>query len=175
MDVARPIYEDPLFSWKPQPSGTASAEPLHPVCNTQAEPPPADEAPSSEFMAIIAVLENRLGKESAITAAAIAAAAGLWPNLAPNNAGTKVRGVLEMFQDRWPFPICGDSDGYYRAAKAEELTHYCANLRSRALCNFRRFATVRRTGRQNGFVYLGHGRWSDQQPKGGPSIAPLIK
>jgi len=160
---------DDLFTWaescRPQETG------LHTPGIAPAVPLPSQEKTPPEFLAIIAVLESRRGPEAAITAPAIAAAAGLWTTLSPVNAGTKVRKVLEMCQDLWPFPICGDADGYYRAEKAADLTHYCANLRSRALCNFRRFATVRRTGRRDGFVYLGRGRWTDpEQPKGWPAI-----
>ena len=188
MDHLRPTYDDPLFAAAaqrprtppaavPQGAGTAVAaatlqrpENL-PVGQSQgfkgAEnvPPcsPAFPLPP-EFAAIWNVLEQHVGAEDAITAPAIAAAACLWPDMTPVNAGTKVRKILELTQDAWPFPICGDANGYYLAANAEELSHYCANLRSRAFCCHRRFASVRNAGRRAGFEYLGHGRWADSSP-----------
>jgi hypothetical protein len=87
-------------------------------------------------------------------------AAGLWPDLSPANRGTRVRKLLETFQDYWPFPICGDSDGYYVASTHDDLNHYCANLRSRALAILRRYRSTRLAGLRAGFTHHGHGRWS---------------
>ena len=112
---------------------------------------------------IWAVLAHHRGQAAAITAPAIAEAAGLWPDVTPVNRGTRVRKVLELAQDVWPWPVCGDGDGYYLAVTADEMTHYCAQVRSRALCNLRRFASFRKAGKRVGFPYLGHGRWADRQ------------
>jgi hypothetical protein len=149
---------DDLFAWAEQRSCRPPAPPVQPICMASAPQAPTD-LPDG-YREIVAVLRHHRGAESAITAPQIAQTAGLWPDLSPVNRGTKVRKVLELTQDFWPFPICGDSDGYYVAATADELTHYCANLRSRALCILRRFASSRRAGRRAGFTYHGRGRWS---------------
>lgn len=142
-----------LLSWRPpQAPRTPAAAPVQPACSI---PLPDD------LLAIFRILETHQGAEAAITAPMIAWDAGLFMDASPANRGTRVRKLLEQYQDAWPWPICGDANGYYRAATAAELSHYCANLRSRVLCNLRRFATVRRHGRRAGFVYLGKGRWSD--------------
>jgi hypothetical protein len=145
---------DDLFAWAAQEAGKSRAEPLQAAC-----PIPPDGF-SQEATTIFAVLADRRGAASAITAPDIARAAGLWPHLAPANRGNKVRKLLEQTQDFWPFPICGDTTGYYVAATPDELTHYSANLRSRAICCLRRFASARRAGIRAGFVYHGKGRWS---------------
>lgn len=143
---------DDLFTWAEQ----QRALPVQPACT-----PPADPLQTPpEWPQIWAILEGHRGQAAAITAPQIAAAAGLWPHLSETNRGTKVRKILELAQDSWPAPICGDADGYYVAADPAELDHYCANLRSRALCIHRRFASFRRAGRRAGFQYHGHGRWS---------------
>jgi hypothetical protein len=144
-----------LFAWAAQHTCTSQEPTLQPPCT-----PPAQADLPPEARPIFAVLAAHRGAACAITAPRIAAAAGLWPDLGDANRGTKVRKILELTQDAWPFPVCGDSDGYYVAATPEELTHYCANLRSRALCILRRFASVRTSGRRAGHTYHGHGRWS---------------
>jgi len=143
-----------LLSWRPppQPACKPIAPDPQPACNL---PLPAD------LLAIFRVLDSHQGAASAITAPEIAAAAALYTDSSPANRGTRIRKLLEQYQDAWPWPICGDANGYYRAATAAELSHYCANLRSRAMCDLRRFATVRRHGRRAGFTYLGKGRWAD--------------
>jgi hypothetical protein len=152
-------YDDPLVSWaaaNPQRCREPGASPL------QCPPPPTPSQPlPAEWRAIWSVLALHRGPAAAITAPAIAATANLWPHLSATNRGTKVRHLLELTQDHWPWPICGDPDGYYLAASAHDLSHYCANLRSRALCILRRFASVRRAARRAGYVYHGHSRWSD--------------
>lgn len=158
---------DDLFTW---------AERSQPACGTIADAVQAACAglPAclpDDFRLVIQVLASHVGADLAITAPEIAAAAGLWPDMAPANRGTKVRKLLELHQDDWPWPICGDSRGYYFASTADDLTHYCASLRSRAICDLRRFATTRRHARRAGFIYLGHGRWSDIPQARTPSLA----
>ena len=125
-------------------------------------PDTAAEMPA-EAERIFAVIARHLGAESAITAPDIAEVAGLWTEMKPANRGTKIRKILEQHQEAWPFPICGDSEGYYVAITAEELSHYCANLRSRALCCLTRFASFRKAGKRAGFNYLGKGRWDERR------------
>lgn len=167
IDVAQPGRDEPLLALMLQ-------EPCTPVARATQPPAPAgysarplsagaDLDVPPEFVPIWSVLELHRGQATAITAPAIADAAGLWPDMAPANRGTRVRKVLELAQDVWPLPICGDADGYYVAVTPDELTHYCANLRSRALCCHRRFASVRNAGRRAGFRYLGHGRWAAKE------------
>ena len=188
MDQSRTISDLPLFAAAAQRPCTPAATPVQPSCAAPAsgaarasraapETVPlghsqgvrgAENAPLAatlplppEFVAIWDVLERHRGQATAITAPAIAATAGLWPDATPANRGTRVRKVLELSQDQWPWPVCGDADGYYLAATAEELCHCCASLQSRALCIHRRFASVRNVARRCGFTYLGHGRWAD--------------
>jgi len=116
-----------------------------------------------EFYRIWAVLESHFGQAAAITAPAIAEAAGLWPDVSPVNRGTRVRKVLELAQDVWPWPVCGDNDGFYLAASADDLNHYIANLNSRLLCLVKRLSSVGSAARRVGFVDLGHGRFADRQ------------
>ncbi len=145
-----------LFEWSEQHPDTAATE-----CSQRSAAdtivPAIDLSPETEL--VFAVIAKHLGADSAITAPEIAESAGLWPEMKPANRGTKVRKLLEQSQASWPFPICGDSEGYYVAITADELSHYCANLRSRALCCLTRFASIRNAGRRAGFEYAGKGRW----------------
>jgi hypothetical protein len=171
MDHARAQYDDPLFAWQPPCKPAAPAVPI--VCSEPAgSRPPAPDLPA-EFALIWAVLEHHRGAEHAITAPNIADSAGLWPDMAPANRGTRVRKILEITQDCWPWPICGDTSGYYLAATAEELNHYMANLRSRAICTLRRYGTVRKLAKRAGFYHLGRGRFAD--PATGEGVMPIAR
>lgn len=145
---------DDLFAWAEKQGCNPVASDLQPDVG---EPP---DGFTSDARAVFAVLTSRRGSAAAITAPDIADAAGLWPDLSDINRGTKVRKILEQTQDYWPFPICGDSSGYYVAATPDEMSHYSANLRSRALCCLRRHASHRRAGIRAGFQYHGKGIWS---------------
>jgi hypothetical protein len=148
----------PLFSWgQQQQTGRPVAPAVQPPCSAVAADLP-------QWGRIVQVLAGHRGREQAITAPAIAVAAGLWPGLSDANRGTRVREVIAQCQDHWPWPICGDAEGYYLAATAAELTAYCANLRSRAVQILRRFGSVRRSGRRAGYCYHGHGRFSGSPP-----------
>jgi hypothetical protein len=160
MDHTSPHYDDPLFAWAPQAPCMASAPAAQQAC-TDASAGGVDVP--AEFAPIWAVLARHRGQAAAITAPAIAAAAGLWPDVATVNRGTRVRKVLELAQDVWPEPLCGDSDGYYLAATAEEIAHAYANLTSRGKCIFRRRRSLRRAARAAGWQDLGHGRWADRE------------
>jgi len=154
------VPED-LFTWAEQHPCQAPAAPVQqPRISPSVPSVSSVPALPSEFSAIWAVLELHRGADFAITAPEIALTAGLWPEMSPANCGTKVRKILEITQDYWPWPVCGDRDGFYLAATAEEMAHYSANLRSRAMGILRRFASHRRAGRRAGFEYLGHGRWA---------------
>lgn len=155
------IADLPLFAQ----ARTAAAPPPQPACT----PPAAALPPPPEFAAIWSILERHHGAAAAITAPAIAAAAGLWPHLSTADRGTRVREVLSQHQDVWPWPVCGDSTGYYLAATPDELTHACATLRSRGVACLRRFASLRRAARRVGFDYLGHGRWAPESPHPTPA------
>lgn len=162
---------DDLFQWVEQHPCTASAAPPQPVCIAPADPLQTPPDLPAEFAAIWKILEQHRGAASAITAPQIAAAAGLWPDMSPANAGTKVRKILEQTQDWWPWPVCGDSEGFYLAVTAEEMAHYSANLRGRFGSIIKRFVSHRRAGVRVGFTYLGKGRWSGT-PKG---VMPIAK
>lgn len=154
-----------LLSWRPpQPVCNPIAPPLQPVCKPAA-PVPCIPA---EWPAIWTVLHQHQGSDQAITAPRIAQSAGLWIDTSPANAGTRVRKIIELTQDFWPWPICGDQDGYYLALNAAELSHYATNLRSRAIGIHRRAASLRRAARRAGFVYLGRGRYAD------PALMPSL-
>ena len=148
---------DDLFAWFEQHPCIVPAASAHCPCEVPVPP----DGFSDEILAIFTILRSHLGAASAITAPAIAKAAGLWLELSLPNRGTKVRRLLEQYQDYWPMPICGDSDGYYVPETPEELSHYCANLRSRAVCILRRFSSFRKAGRRAGFTYHGRGRWTE--------------
>lgn len=146
--------------------------PAHPPCNGHAAPrsPPAPpDGYSPEILAIFAVLERRRGAAAAITAPAIAGAAGLWPDLSPANRGTRVRKLLEQYQDFWPFPICGEADGYYLAQAPEELTHAYATLTSRGRCIFRRRRSLRLAALRAGFSESAKGRFC------GKGVVPMAQ
>ena len=168
MAVADPQpYNDPLFAWCPpadqaQTVRTPTAEAVRQACRDLAQDLP------SEFLAIVRVLESHVGESRAIAAPDIAQLAGLYDQLGRANRGTKVRHVLSVNLELLPWPLCGDSEGFYFAATAAELTHYAANLRSRWVEMFRRAVTTRRMAVRTGrFVHLGRGRFVDVPPAGG--------
>jgi len=136
-----------------------------PVCNPPAAPPQPTIALPNEFAKIWQVLKTHRGASAAITAPAIAAAAGLWTDIPKDQAGTQVRKILELTQDAWPWPIVGDSRGYYLAATADELSHYDANLTSRLAGLFRRRRSHRRTASRCGFEHLGHGNFAQTRTR----------
>jgi len=162
-----PRQQPSLFSPAPsvaptsQTAGSPPAQLVHPPCTPPAAPMPALPP---EGRRLFAVLESHKGAAAAITAPALAEAAGLWPDMTPANRGTRVREMLSLHQDDWPWPIVGDVDGYYRPATAAEITHCCANYRSRALLILRRLRTVRRKAMAAGFVHCGHDRFADPTP-----------
>ncbi len=168
MEHARIQYDDPLLSWRPQEPGKPVAEIAQPACTVIAAADPSDLSDQTDptahlppdFAPIWTVLEQHRGQQNAITAPRIADSAGLYQDLAPANRGTKVRKVLELSQDWWPWPICGDSEGYYLADTAEELAHAYATLSSRAVAIFRRRRSFRRAAQRVGFTHLGHGHFA---------------
>lgn len=181
MDHARTQYDDPLLSWRPQEPCKPVAETAQPACLAVAaadssdpsdQTDPSDHLPA-DFAPIWDVLEHHRGQENAITAPRIADSASLYQDLAPANRGTKVRKILELSQDAWPWPVCGDSDGYYLAETPDELAHAYAALSSRAMCIFRRRRSLRRAAQRAGFTHLGHGRW--QETKGGQALTNPVR
>jgi len=162
---------DDLFNWAETHPCQEAAAPVQAACTASAEPLPDPDMPV-EFWKVWDVLERHYGAEHAITAPEIAAAAGLWLESRPANAGTRVRKLLEVGQEFWPWPVCGDADGFYLAARPEELSHAYANYTSRAKCIFKRIRSMRicalKTGR---FVYHGKGRWSGP----GREVMPIIQ
>jgi len=120
---------------------------------------------------IVEVLRGRVGAEQAITAEGIAAAVGLGTGSAGvsparmdgasgrdarapagNNSGAvrQVRLALALHLDELPWPVVADTNGYYRAGTAGEVSHYLAALLSRATECVRRAAAVRRQADADG-------------------------
>lgn len=171
MDVARQVHDDPLFFWRSQVSCSPAAAQVKIICTVPAgvafEDPEdrsdLDIVVPREFTAIWSVLERHRGQEAAITAPAIADAAGLWGDVAPANRGTRVRKVLELAQEIWPWPLCGDGDGFYLAATAEEISHAFAALTSRARKIFIRRRSLDRAARRVGFQTAGKGRYIERK------------
>lgn len=112
-----------------------------------------DAARSAEyeeaFWAIGAVLRCRFGKEAGVTIASLAQLAGYLPRRVCE------RILEERFED-FGFAVVAGSTGYFRPAAADELQAYYDSLRSRARCNFRRMAILRRAAARSGFDFEGH-------------------
>jgi len=161
-----PQYDDPLFAAATQPACIPVAEAVRQACSA------IDPALPADLVAIVRVLTDHVGEAAAIPAPEIADRAGLYQTLGRANRGTKVRHLLSITLDHLPWPLCGDSAGYYFAGTAAELTHYFANLRSREIEHFRRERTTRHAAMRTGrFVHLGHGRWADRPTDAPPSAA----
>ena len=100
------------------------------------------------FAAASAILAGRIGEENAITIAELVAAAGI-----PSRRAAEQ--LLEPKFSDFPFPLVSSSRGYYVPSRAEEINHYLASLRSRAICIFIRRRTALRKAMKAGFKRQG--------------------
>lgn len=146
-----------LFTWAAQQRCNAAAPRRQNPCRVDAEPPP-------EALAIRDVLADRRGRERAITAPRIAAAAGLWPDHRDADRGTKARQIIRTWYEHMAldrYVLIASSAGFYYTDDPEEMAHYDATQRSR----IREIAiTLRRTRLQArtsaNLIHHGRGRWT---------------
>ena len=142
-----------LFTWAEQ----MASRPIAPVLQNPFARP-AEDVPD-EFWAIVHLMHSRIGKDLALTALEIADATELRPDGTPGSRSRHVRHLLEVHFEDLPYVLCADSTGYYRPADTDELSHYHANLRARAVAIFQRLSTFKRLARIAGYHYAGKTRW----------------
>lgn len=126
-------------------------------CRLPADPPP-------EALQIRDVLWQAICRRHAITAPAIAAAAGLWPDLRDADRGTRVRELITVWYEALQMPgrvLISDSCGYWHSDDAAEISHYHQSLISRIREIGSRARRVRLVAQATGrYVYHGHGHWA---------------
>lgn len=144
-----------LFEHALQAGRTVVVPPPQNPCTSPAAPPP-------EALLIAAVLADRRGRDAAITAPRIAAAAGLWPDLRDADRGTKVRELIATWYETMlvdGYVLVATSDGYFLSDDPEDIAHYDHSLQGRLRDIGWRLHRVRLAARRAGFVYHGHGDW----------------
>ncbi|MBT4822838.1 MAG: hypothetical protein HN742_10845 [Lentisphaerae bacterium] len=146
-----------LFDWATKRDRTVSAPTPQNPCST-----PADALPD-EFHAVVDILHHHIGSRNAITALEIATAAELWPTCTPGTRARKIRSLIELHDNDLPFFVCGDSNGLYVAADADDVNHYFRNLTSRIRGIAAKHRARKRRALCDGFIYHGHGQWSDPE------------
>lgn len=128
-----------LFEYARQQRRNAGAPQPQNPCKVDAMPPP-------EAFRIRDVLADRRGRERAITAPDIAAAAGLWPNNSRAGKGTRAREIITIWYEHLQIPghvLVAGGAGYYHTSDSDEAARYLATLRSRALNTLGRYRRVR--------------------------------
>lgn len=145
-----------LFTWaEHQGRKPAAPAPQNP-CTLPADPPP-------EAAAIRSVLAAHTTRSSPITAPAIAAQAGLWPDLRDVDRGTRVRDVIRDWYEHLLIPghiLVASGAGYWHTTDPDDLSHQDASLLSRIRGDAHRLRRIRVAARLAGFVHHGRGRWS---------------
>lgn len=102
-----------------------------------------------ELVAMLRILENRVGAENAITAGELAQRVGL------QGDGTRARMLIKQHFHELPFLLVADGSGYYQPKNLEEVRHYAANLTSRVLETAVRLESfLKHAGRTNYRPYL---------------------
>lgn len=147
----------PLFDQ----AGLASPKPGNPRRHADREKPEA-------FHRIWRALLPCWGEENARTAADLAEACGLWPELSRKSRGRRLREVIEVHLDEFPWPVAATPSrdgGYYLASTPEEIGRYEAQLQRRAGKMWRRIAATRRQALAVGFERQHDGTWA--APAGG--------
>lgn len=133
------------------------APPPQNPCTLPADPPP-------EALAVCDVLWQAICRRHAITAPAIAAAAGLWPDLRDADRGTRVRELITTWYEAMQMPgrvLVSGSCGYWHSDDAAEITHYHQSLISRICDIATRARRVRLVAQATGrYTYHGRGHWA---------------
>ena len=145
-----------LFSWAHDAGRKPAAPAPQNPCSAPADPPP-------EALRIHGVLYRCICRRNALTAPRIAAEAGLWPDLRDADRGTKVRELITLWYETLLTPgrvLVSDSCGYWHTHDAEEISHYCQQLRSRGREIFVRERRIRMAAKTAGFVHHGGGNFS---------------
>jgi hypothetical protein len=165
MDVARAIHDDPLFAWHEPAPRTSPAAAVQDACSAPAEivqEPAVEEPVPAEFGRLVAAIEPCIGEAQAKTAWDVARETGLGEGMSRLNRERRVRHLVEVHFDRFPWPVCALSTGYFRPVSADEIAHYDAAITSRIMCMFRRRSTFRRACRNDGWPYLGRGHFGER-------------
>lgn len=125
-------------------------------CRLPADPPP-------EALQIREVLATHVGRSAAITAPAIAAAAGLWPDRRPEDRGTMVRELVAAWYPamlQTGLVLVAASEGYWLTSDPADVSNQCQSLRSRQREIGHRERNIRMAAKCAGMIYHGHGHWA---------------
>lgn len=133
------------------------APPPQNPCTLPADPPP-------DALQIRAVLARHVGRSTAITAPAIAAAAGIWPDLRDADRGTRARELITVWYEALQLPgsvLISDSCGYWHSDDPAEISRYHQSLISRIREIGSRARRVRLVAQATGrYSYHGRGHWA---------------
>jgi len=145
-----------LFDYATQAGCSVSAPPMQNPCTPPADPPP-------ELAAIAAVLTRCVRRPCAMTAPAIAEAAGLWPQLQRAERGTRARQIIRTWYEHLARPgyvLVASSIGFFYTDDPEDMSAFDATTRSRACETFGTLRRTRLQARTSGAMqYRGRGRW----------------
>ena len=107
---------------------------------------------SPDAVAIWNLVREHVGHEAAITAATIREVLAHRGHVIGDAAGTKVREVISRHQGIFPLPLASCSRGYFIAETADEVRHYRASLRSRAMYDWERLTAFTAVAKANGWT-----------------------
>lgn len=149
-----------LFAYAEQRRCSVAAPRPQNPCTTHAEPPP-------EALRLRDVLSTHLSRARAITAPAIAEAAGLWPDLSPADRGTRAREIITTWYESLQLAgrvLVSDSCGFWHSDDPAEISRYHRSLLSRIREIGSRARRVRLAAQTTGrFAYHGGGHWAREE------------
>lgn len=149
-----------LFVYAERQACTVAAPVPQNPCTLPADPPP-------EALRLRDALASHLSRDRAITAPALADAAGLWPDLRPADRGTRARELMTTWYEALQLSgrvLVSDSCGFWHSDDPAEISRYHRSLLSRIREIATRARRVRLAAQTTGrFAYHGGGHWAREE------------